>query len=33
MEEDAQVMPQNKAYQQCLENTENMYNRTKYAPN
>ena len=33
MEENAQVMPQNKAYQQYFENTENMYNRTTYAPN
>ena len=33
MEENAQVMPQGKAYQQYLENTENTFCRTTYAQN
>ena len=33
MEEDAQVIPQGKAYQQYLENTENGSSRTTYAQN
>ena len=33
MGQNAQVMPQSKAYQQCLENNENMSNRTTYAQN
>ena len=33
MEEDAQVIPQGKAYQQYLENTENASSRTTYVQN
>ena len=33
MEENAQVMPQGKAYQQYLENTENTSSWTTYAQN